>query len=53
MYVDISKDQLLPMMEKEIVKQMEKVMRTEVIKIVIDKIEWNENGLRVWIQTPK
>ena len=50
MHVDVPSEQLLPEMEKSIREMMSNIMVGEKKKVVIEKIEWTEKGLRVWIQ---
>lgn len=51
MYIDISKEKLLPLLEEDIKKQMKEVAKATKEDITVEKIEWNEKGLRIWIQS--
>ena len=50
MFVDIPSDKILPDIEKGIIDNMKIMMQHEDKKVVIEKIEWTPEGIRVWIQ---
>jgi hypothetical protein len=50
MHVDVPSEQLLPDMEEGIKRMVENLMSGEKKKVVVEKVEWTEKGLRVWIQ---
>ena len=53
MHIDIPSDKLLPEFEKGIKEYMSKIMTGETKKVVVDKVEWTAEGIRLWIQTEK
>lgn len=53
MFIDIPSDKLLPDIRKSVEEQLKHVMLPEMGYLKIEKIDWTEKGLRVWIQTEK
>ena len=49
-YVDIDKAQILPELEKSIKKQVNQQLAMMPTNVSIDRVEWAENGIRVWLE---
>ena len=50
MFVDIPSDKILPDLEESLKTNMKEMMVNEEKKVVIEKIEWTAEGIRLWIQ---
>lgn len=53
MFIDIPSDKLIPEIQKSVEEQLKQAMIPEIQVIKIEKIDWTEKGLRVWILTEK
>jgi len=53
MFDDVPAEQILPELEKSLLENMKKLMANEKKKIVVERLEWTEKGIRVWIHTKK
>lgn len=50
MFIDLPKEKFLPQIEAAVKEELKKADLPHNIKINIDRLEWLDTGIRVWIR---